>query len=107
MREFKESDVGIALFALGRFIDYRLEEGMNRADLEPWMQAYLNLEATLEGREPHALHALQAQTVAASPAERVGMNQWGPSWLPDCEKLRLHRKSLETCRYSGDPDRQG
>lgn len=82
----------LAIFALGRFIDYRLEEGMSRKELAPFMQAYLNLEAEAEDRQPHDLHALQSQTTTATPEELREALTFSPAWLPDGEKLRHIRR---------------
>lgn len=82
----------LAIFAIGRFIQYRLDDGMNPKELEPFMQAYLNLEAEAEDRQPHDLHALQSQTITATPEEQREALTISPAWLPDGEKLRhIHR----------------
>ncbi len=87
------ADLGLALLALGSFVQYRLDDGMALADIEPFMQAYLNLSAVVEGRACQDLHALQAQIVDVGPIERASLNEVWPSWLPDAEKLRQIRRS--------------
>lgn len=81
-------DIEYATFALGRFVQYRLDEGMQPADLEEFMQAYLNLRADLDGRAPLAVHELQLQTEVASPANvKAGHRAW-PSWFRRDELAR-------------------
>lgn len=87
-------DLALAVFGLGVFIQYRLDDGMEEEVLYPFMQAYLNLTARREGRECHDLHELRSQTVVVGPEEQEAIRQWWPSWLPDGEKLRYHRQSL-------------
>lgn len=85
----KDCDMALALFALGRFIDYRREEGMADADLRPFMQAYLNLSYRAEGLEPPDLDALRSRTVVVAPWQRPLLDQMTPDWLPDGERLRI------------------
>ncbi|MER2529288.1 MAG: hypothetical protein ABTR07_15295 [Candidatus Competibacter denitrificans] len=74
-------DIALATFALGRFVQYRLDDGMAESDLEPFMQAYFNLTADLDGRERLSLHALRSQTTVEGPvAQAEGRPEW-PSWL--------------------------
>ncbi|OQX07920.1 MAG: hypothetical protein BWK73_26760 [Thiothrix lacustris] len=84
--------LGCAIFAMGAFVQYRLDDGMHQDYLAVFMQAYLNLEAAAEGREPLDLRALQAQTVTATPEEQRAILTVFPSWLPDGEKLRHVRE---------------
>lgn len=51
-RPMEISDIRLAVFALGHFVQYRLDEGMDAAYLEDFMQAYLNLTARLEVGNP-------------------------------------------------------
>ena len=75
--------LGYALFALGRFVDYRISDGMSEDAVHPFMQAYLDLEATLDGREPPCLRELQSQTVVVPPALMPETQTITPAWLPD------------------------
>jgi hypothetical protein len=90
----KDTDIDLALFGLAGFVQYRLDDGMDEAELEPFMQAYLNLMAERMGLEPLSLQALRVQTVVASQEEQEAIRQWRPAWLPDAEKLRHHRLGL-------------
>lgn len=85
----RDTDVALAIFALGRFIDYRLAEGMDEGDLVEFKQAYLNLSAHAQGREPPNLHELQAQKVVLSPEDEVLLREVTPTWLPVAEKCAL------------------
>ena len=85
----KEHIPGMAHFALGRFIEYRLKDGMGEKDLEPWMQAYINMGDDFEGRPHRSLEHIQSQKVTVSPSLQQEIDQVSPSWLPDCEKLAI------------------
>lgn len=84
-------DIAIATFALGRFVQYRLDEGMAESDLESFMQAYLNLTADLDGRERLSLHELRSQTEAAVPGSLPEDLPAWPAWLSHYERQRCHR----------------
>ena len=86
-------DLGLARFALGRFIDYRLEEGFpDDESLLLFKQAYLNLDAILRGQEPRDVRELLSQAVADTPCHKLS-HQWiQPIWLPRGEKLRLYHE---------------
>lgn len=87
-----DADIGFAVFGLGAFVQYRLDDGMREEDLYSFMQAYLNLTGKREGLGYRDLHELRSQTIIVGPAEQEAIRQWWPSWLPDGEKLRLHRR---------------
>lgn len=86
-----QADLARSVFALGRFIDYRLFEGMSLEDLQPFMQSYINLSDRLEGRQPRSLHELLSQKAIDAPDLPQAIRQVGPAWLPDGEKQRLYR----------------
>ncbi len=88
----KKEDKAYALFALGRFIDYRIGEGMAEKNLYPFMQSYLNISAETEGLECQELHTLRSREVLESPESLAAQSQLGPTWLPLAEKLRLYRR---------------
>ena len=98
--------LGYAMFALGRFIDYRLSEGMSESVLHGFMQAYLTLEAAIEGRESPGLRELQSQTVAVPPDLTQAVQTITPAWLPDGEKLRHIHRALDTSQCTNPPDAQ-
>ena len=102
--EFHIEDVDHAIFALGRFIDYRLSEGMQEDWLFNYQQAYLNLLARRQGLEPPDLHELRARTTFDGPEDPAVVSRWSPAWLPYGEKLRLHRLSLDSCQSTPGPD---
>lgn len=104
MTEINEVDVDHAIFALGRFIDYRLAGGMQEDWLFPYMQAYLNLVARREGRESPDLHELRSQTTFDGPENPEEVNQWTPVWLPYGEKLLCHRRLHGIDQNTCDPD---
>jgi len=88
-------DIEYATFALGRFVQYRLDEGMAAKDLAEFMQAYLNLRADLDGRAPLAVHELRLQTeVAALTDVQAGRREW-PSWFRRDELARS--RHLKRC----------
>lgn len=89
----ERSDLSYALFALGAFIEHRLQDGMARDEMQPFMVSYLKLAATLEGRECHDPHGQLAQKVTALQNLPLEVRDVWPSWLPDDEKLRLHNLS--------------
>lgn len=97
-------DVEYAAFALGRFVQYRLDDGMAEADLEPFMQAYLNLTADLDGRERLSLHALRSQTAAARQAGGEEAHPVWPFWLQDHEALRYRLRTPGNNRNTDDLD---
>ena len=98
--------LGYALFALGRFVDYRISDGMSEDAVHPFMQAYLDLEATLDGREPPCLRELQSQTVVVPPALMPETQTITPAWLPDGEKLRHIRRAHGMTQCTAAPDAQ-
>lgn len=84
---------GLAIFALGRFIDYRLEEGMAAEHLADYQQAWLNLTARRDGRPAALLADLARAKVDPTPQERAGLAQFCyPAWLPEAERLRQLRE---------------
>ena len=87
----ERADDVMALFALGRFIDYRLEEGMDEQLLKPFMQAYFNLQARIRGQAAPDLDELRSRAVADTPELQAARLQVSPNWLPDCEKLEVYR----------------
>ena len=84
-----KDDIGYAIFALGRFIDYRLDDGMAEEQLHAFMQAYLNLSYHQEGLLAPDSHELQSRKVDALHSHEQEMATMTPSWLPHYEKLRL------------------
>lgn len=80
-------EIALATFALGRFVQYCLDEGMAWKELDVFMQAYLNLTADLDGRGRLSLEALSRIGVVAPAAPTAGRRVW-PSWLSAHEKLR-------------------
>ena len=100
----RKIDIAHALFALGRFIDYRIKEGMAEDNLYPFMQTYLNISAETEGLECQELHTVQSREVVESPESLEAQNQWGPTWLPLAEKLRLHRREQGKNHGNSDLD---
>jgi hypothetical protein len=93
---FDDVDVSNALFALGRFIDYRLEEGMQEDWLHPYMQSYLNLHYRFRGQASPDLHELRARKVDVGPAQQAFLSVMTPAWLPVAEKLRHHHPELDS-----------
>lgn len=85
-------DLAYAVFGLGIFIDYRLEDGMSEDALKPFMQAYLNIQARLHDQEPPDLDELRSRTVTDEPDLQQAILEVLPHWLPDCEKLRVYRR---------------
>jgi hypothetical protein len=83
-----QQDIALATFALGRFVQYRLDDGMEERALEPFMQAYLNLTADLDGRERLSLSELRSRTAidALTPPPEAAP-EW-PAWLSLHEQLR-------------------
>lgn len=96
--------LGYAMFALGRFVDYRLSEGMSEDVLRGFMQAYLTLEAAIEGRESPDLRELQSQTVAVPPDLTQAVQTITPVWLPVGEKLRHIHRAHSMSQCSNAPD---
>lgn len=84
-----ENDMAVACFALGRFVQYRLDEGFPPADLADFMQTYENLSAALDGRPPFQVSEIPERLTAAGIAGDVVDNGW-PSWLHGHERLRRH-----------------
>jgi hypothetical protein len=99
--EFDDVDVSNAMFALGRFIDYRLEEGMEESWLFPYMQSFLNLSYRV--LEPPDLHELRARTTFDGQENPEEVNQWSPAWLPYGEKLLCHRRLHGIDQSTFDP----
>lgn len=81
-------DIALATFALGRFVQYRLDDGMAESDLEPFMQAYLNLTADIDGRERLSLHALRSQRAVDGLMDQGEDRPEWPSWLAEYENRR-------------------
>lgn len=81
----KGSDAAHAVFALGRFIQYRLDEGMDPTVLVGYMQAYENITAEAEGRLPITVPA-DAAHIGAGGADNYAVNGW-PEWLVDHQML--------------------
>lgn len=77
------------LFALGRFIDYRLKDGMGEQHTRDFKQTYLNLSAELAGKSPLALSDLEFQTEAVEPTPQYPVDQYQPYWLSAGDKQRL------------------
>lgn len=86
----KPEDIGAAIFALGAFIQLRLDQGQRDDDLLMFIDAYFNLQAHQAGREPLDYRELRSRTVVASPDLLRARETVWPAWLPDCEKLRIH-----------------
>lgn len=103
-RRYQHSgDIGLAIFGLGRFIEYRLEEGQKEKDLFPWMQAYLNLSYRARGLEPPDLHELRARKVELALGDAEDLRAASPSWLPDAEKLSRLCPPLENTPSTSAP----
>ena len=96
-------DVDRAIFGLGRFIEYRQDQGMPDCDLIDYMQTYLNLTADLWGLERRSYAELLAQKVVVSPAIRAFLDRCTPRWLPDGERYRLYLRELEKYPNSDAP----
>lgn len=97
-------DIGHAIFALGRFIDYRLEEGMEEEWLLPYMQSYLNLSYRSRGLALPDLQELRAREVVVGPAEQAFLSVMTPAWLPVAEKLLHHHPEFDSGPYTSDLD---
>ncbi|HET8555277.1 MAG TPA: hypothetical protein VFL78_10660, partial [Rhodanobacteraceae bacterium] len=93
-------DIALATFALGRFVQYRLDEGMDAQLLEPYQQAYLNITADLDGRERLDLRELPARIKAAGLEIAPEDRQAWPSWLQGHEKWRAHLRAQRKLRSS-------
>jgi hypothetical protein len=83
-----QQDIALATFALGRFVQYRLDDGMEERALEPFMQAYLNLTADLDGRERLSLSELRSRTAIDGLTHPPEASPEWPAWLSFHEKLR-------------------
>lgn len=97
-------DLGWAAFALGRFVQYRLDEGMAPEDLALCMKAYFNLAAHLDGREPLCPAERQAQIAAAVQAAREADRRGWPCWLQPHEQWRQSLPAPCSSLSSEDPD---
>lgn len=76
-----------ATFALGRYVQYRLDEGTEEHYLHEFMDAYFILTAALEDREPLSRAELQAHSAATTPRpQESGFLQW-PTWLLPHERV--------------------
>jgi hypothetical protein len=98
--QMDKTDIEWATFALGRFVQYRLDEKMPEKELEPFMQAYLNLTADLDGREHLDLHELRSRIEAAGLTEQEEDRQEWPSWLRGHERLRRHLRAQKKSQSS-------
>lgn len=74
-----------ALFALGRFVQYRLDEGMSEAMVAPFKQAYLTLREALTGLPSPDLASLPFQTTTDQPAPSQASRPDWPEWLRGLE----------------------
>lgn len=74
-------DAAHAVFALGRFVQYRLDEGMDPSELVGYMQAYENIAAAMERRQPITLPE-DAAHIGAAPDALYAVHGW-PGWLVD------------------------
>jgi hypothetical protein len=92
----RECEIVLAVFALGRFIDYRIEEGMAHEDLKEFKQAWLSMKARHRGEPPPLLQDLieNSRTLVLTPQERACVDHVDPAWLPDAERLNVLRRSL-------------
>lgn len=88
--EIESEALGYAIFGLGRFIDYRIKEGMPLDLIKPFMNVYLKLTAQLSDLEYLSYDELQSQKAVAEPEILQEARQLTPDWLPDYEKLRHH-----------------
>jgi hypothetical protein len=82
-------EVALALFALGSFVQHRLEDGMPKNMLVDFMQAYRVIWARLEGRAFPAPREQQFQKEAASQEFLARLCEVWPPWLSDDEKLQV------------------
>lgn len=104
-RRYQHSqDIGLAIFGLGRFIEYRLEEGQQEKALFEWMQAYLNLSYRARGLEPPDLHELRARKVELSPEQQELLREVSPTWLPVAEKFARRISPDENTPSTSDLD---
>jgi len=101
--KFDSGDVGIAIFALGRYVQVLIDEGCAPREklVGPLMQAYLNLTAASDGREPLSLRELQdleeAEAREIPQPQEAKFRDW-PSWLSAHERFRrrfLSRATLQ------------
>lgn len=91
-----------AVFALGRFIDYRLAEGMKREYLIEFMETYFQLLGQLEGREYLVDREQLSREVIAWQDLPPEIQMISPSWLPDDEKQTVHRRARSIAPCSDD-----
>lgn len=84
-----DKDLAYAIFALGRFIEYRLGDGMSEEAIKPFVQSYLNLTARRDCREPLSYDALESQKVIDAPVDQEAIHQWWALWLSGGEKLKV------------------
>lgn len=99
----RERDIAYATFALGRFVQYSLDGGQREESLHGFMQAYLNLTAAQDGREPLDRRELRSRIAAAPPADPPGSDSGWPSWLSGYETLRAYLRAQRRCRCSAAP----
>jgi hypothetical protein len=94
------NEAALAFFALGSYVQHRLEEGMPKNMLADFMQAYRVLWAQLESRELPASLEQQFPIVDVPQGTRERLCEVWPPWLSDGEKLRVIRHSSDTrpCR---------
>jgi hypothetical protein len=101
---FDLQDISLATFALGRFVQYRLDEGMEECHLTLFKQAYFNLTADLDGRERLSHHALRSHIEAGEQAlQAEAFREW-PSWLLAHEKQRQILLEQRSSQNMTDPD---
>lgn len=92
-------DLSRACFALGRFVDYRLDDGFDEADLEPFKQAFFNLRAHLLDQEyvpnDEPLTLEEAELLSTHLHGRGGNVLVLPSFVSPREKLEHVRLWLD------------
>lgn len=86
-------DIAYATFALGRFVQYALDEGMSEEMAAPFKQAYLNLTADQDGRERLDLRELQSLVATVPQTDLAEDRPSWPFWLHDHERLRRHLRA--------------
>lgn len=89
------NDIGLAIFAVGRFIDFCINEGQTEEMQRPFMEAYETLCATFEGRPRLDLRALPFPKASAQPVS-PGVPPSPAKWLSWTEKHgKLQRRVRE------------
>ncbi len=104
---FDHEDIALATFALGRFVQYRLDEGMEEKHLALFKQAYFNLTADLDGRERLSDHALRSHIEAGEQAlQEEAFREW-PAWLLAHERQRQILLAQRSGQSRTDPEGVG